>query len=211
MISKKKLLNSWLYLILDKKIVGRTKLANIIRQINNSCVDIIQLRDKSNKKETILRDALLIKKLLSGSRRIFIINDYIDIAKLANADGIHLGQEDISISLARRILGENKIIGISCHNLKQALAAQRQGADYISIGPIFPSLTKPEYKAVGLGLIGKIKEKIGLPFFAIGNIKPDNIDRVISYGAMRIAVCRAILKSKDLILSSKFFSSRLTR
>ncbi len=199
MISKRKLLKkSRLYAILDKQIAVNRPILKIAKQIVNCGVDIIQLRDKVSKKEEIIRESLGLRKLLLNSKALFIINDYLEIAKMVDSDGIHIGQEDLSIKLARKILGKDKIIGISCHSLKQAIKAQKEGADYISIGPVFPTPVKPEYKPVGLELINKIKARIKIPFFAIGHINQFNIDNVISMGARRVAVCRAIIEARDI-------------
>ena len=191
---KKKLLEkSYLYLIVDKKIARNQPLSSIVNRIKYCGVDIIQYRDKESKKEDILKNAFLLQKSLLNTKCVFIINDYLDVAKLVNSDGIHLGQDDASIEIARKVLGRDKIIGISCHNLKQALAAQKRGADYIAIGPVFATSTKPEYKPIGLNLIKKLKAKIKIPFFAVGGINQSNINKVKSFGAERVAVCRAIL------------------
>ncbi len=148
-----------------------------------------------------------------GSRmkisKLFIINDSLDIACACGADGVHLGQEDFPLKLARKILGKHKIIGISCHNLAQAIKAQRQGADYIGIGPIFKTPTKPEYKAIGLKVLRELKNIIKIPYFAIGNIDQSNIKEIIACKTKRIAVCRAILKAKDPEYAAEQLSSKL--
>jgi thiamine-phosphate pyrophosphorylase len=153
----------------------------------------------------------MMRDLLLNSKSIFIINDYIDIAKILDADGIHLGQDDISIGIARKILGKGKIIGISCHNLEQALRAQEKGADYISIGPVFPTSTKPNAKPISLRLIKKISRKIKIPFFAIGGINENNIIEVLSRGAKRVAVCRAVCQAKDIPITIKKLSEAIPR
>jgi len=210
MISKRKLLKkSRLYAILDKKIAANSSILKIAKQIVNCGVDIIQLRDKVSKKEEIIRESLVLRKLLLNSRALFIINDCLEIAKIVDSDGIHIGQEDLSIKLARKILGKDKIIGISCHSLKQAVEAQSKGADYISIGPVFPTPVKPEYKPVGLGLIKKIKARIKIPFFAIGHINQFNIDSVISMGARRVAVCRGIIGANNIPVAIKVIKRKL--
>ncbi len=210
MNSRKELLKkSRLYLILDKRVSGNMPLSNLANRIFPLGVDIIQFRDKESKKEDILRNALLLHKLLLKSKVLFIINDYLDVAKIVGSDGLHLGQHDASVGLARRILGKDKIIGISCHNLKQALQAQKEGADYIGFGPLFPTPTKPEYKAIGLNSIRHLKKRIKIPFFAIGNINKDNLSEVTLAGAGRVAVCRASLKADNIAESAKYFSNGL--
>lgn len=189
-LKKKLLKDARLYAIIDKELSRKLSILNLARKIKGLGADIIQLRDKVSKKKDVIKEAVLLSKLLSNSNTLFIVNDYLDIAKISDSDGLHLGQTDTSIETARRILGKDKIIGISCHNLKQAMTAQTKGADYISIGPVFPTPVKPEYKPLGLKLIKKVKKKIRVPFFAIGGINQDNIDEVLTAGASRIAVCR---------------------
>lgn len=195
---KKRLLEkSHLYVIVDKEISAKTPITDIVKRIKKSSTDIVQFRDKISCKKDIIKKSLVLKKLLRNTNKTFIINDYLDLAKIVDADGVHLGQNDVPLNLARKILGAGKIIGISCHNLKQALAAQKGGADYISIGPIFPTSLKPAVKSIGLNLIKEIRKKISIPFFAIGGINHCNIKKVFCLGAERIAVCRAFLKVKD--------------
>jgi thiamine-phosphate pyrophosphorylase len=197
MKSRKKLLRgSRLYVLIDKVISGKKSVIEIARKIKDNGADIVQLRDKISKKERTLQDAFLMRKLFSNTNTLFIINDYLDIAKIADCDGLHIGQEDIPIGIARRILGEDKIIGVSCHSIKQALEAQDRGADYIGIGPIFPTPAKSGYKSIGLDLIGVLRKKMRIPFFVIGNVNLKNIDRVKKSGAHRVAVCRAVLEAK---------------
>lgn len=199
MKSKRKLLrDSFLYLIIDKKTCAHRSLADISSQAADSGVDIIQLRDKESPKEGILKSAWLIRRSLLGKKSIFIVNDHLDVAKIIDSDGLHLGQRDLSLKLARRILGKDKIIGISCRSLKQARLAQKQGADYIGVGPIFYTALKPGIKALGLGLIKKIKKSIRIPFFVLGGIDKNNIKDVQASGVRRIALCRAICTRKSI-------------
>jgi thiamine-phosphate pyrophosphorylase len=210
MISKKRALReSRLYVVLDKETCAKRAVISIARQIRGSGSGIIQLRDNVSKKEEILKAGFVLKKLLADSKVLFIVNNYIDIAKIVDSDGFHIGQDDISMEAARSILGKDKIIGVSCHTLKQACDAQSKGADYISIGPIFPTPVKPGYKPVGTSLIEKVKKEIKIPFFAIGNINQFNIDSVISRGATRVAICRAIIEAKNIPATIKLIKKRL--
>ncbi len=189
MKSRKILLNkSLLYLILDKP--GFTKLSL-------DGVGVIQLRDKVSDKAHLLSLANKLARRLKKTKTLFIINDHIDLAIVCGADGVHLGQGDLPLKQARSLLGKDKLIGISCHNLQQALKAQKDGADYIGIGPVYPTATKPEYRAIGLRVLQQLKGKIKIPYFAIGNVHKGNIKEISAAGARRIAVCRAILKADD--------------
>jgi thiamine-phosphate pyrophosphorylase len=194
---KNLLKKSHLYLIADKTTAKNESLEKITRQIKKSKVNIVQLRAKDARINTIVKTAYAMQKELLDTKILFIINDYPDIAKIVGADGVHIGQDDVSIQIARDILGKDKIIGVSCHSLKQAILAQRKGADYVALGPVFPTPTKPKTKAIGLKTLGPCKEKIKIPIFAIGSINRKNLQEVLAQGAKNIAVCRAILRSKN--------------
>ena len=210
MALKKKLLwKSRLYIIADKQALGKRKLT-ALKKIKKLPI-ILQYRDKVSDKDSILKGAKDFLLAFGRDNFLFIVNDYPDIAKIINADGVHLGQSDASVSAARKILGKNKIIGVSCHSLKQALAAQSQGADYVGIGPIFPTLTKPGVKAVGPGLIRKCVGKLRIPFFAIGGINRDNLGLILGSLGKRIALTRAICDSKDIARSIRYFACRLKK
>ena len=208
---KRKLLQiSRLYVLIDKEAIkAKGSLINAAGNISDAGADIVQYRDKISDKETVLKNSILLRKLLKNSKTLFIVNDYLDIAKIADSDGIHLGQADLPIEVARRILGKDKIIGISCHNLKEAINAGNKGADYISIGPVFPTFIKPNLKPVGLDLINKASKKIRVPFFAIGGINESNIGEVLTFGAKRVAVCRAVCEAGDISSVTKRFRSFL--
>ncbi len=200
-----------LYLIVDKKAsLPKRDIPAIVAGVKGLKMGIIQLRDKRSTKESIIRDAFIIRKALSGTKTLFIVNDYLDVAKITDSDGVHLGQEDLSPGIARKILGHEKIIGISCHNLRQALKAQKEGADYIGFGPIFPTSTKPGIKkTLGPKAMKSLKGKIRIPCFAIGGINRSNINEAVSNGAEKIAICSAILKAKDMPSEIKYFTDIL--
>ena len=199
-----------LYLIVDKKISYNRNIPAMVARIKGSGAGIIQFRDKQSNKESIVKEALLLRKALSNTNTLFIVNDYLDVAKILNCDGLHLGQEDSSLGIARKILGPDKIIGVSCHNLKQALKAQEEGADYIGFGPVFPATTKPRIKkTTGLNLMKKLKKRMKIPFFAIGGINKSNINEVLSSGTDKVAICSAILKAKNIPSEINFFSKVL--
>ena len=137
-----------------------------------------------------------IRQLTSIYNALFIVNDRVDIAKIVKADGVHLGQDDVEIDYAKEILGSDKIIGISTHERKQAIKAVEQGADYIGVGPVFETPTKPGRKSVGLDYVKWASENvIDIPFYAIGGINQENVRDVIEFGAKNIAVVRAIINA----------------
>lgn len=200
-LKKKLLTESRIYLILDKDTCGEKNILRVAKKVKDMRNCIIQLREKKTDLRTILKNARRLKSMLRSSGPVFIVNDHADIAKLAGADGVHLGQNDLPVSQARKILGRGKIVGVSCHNLKQAIIAQRDGADYIGIGPVFSTPTKPEYRAVGTPLLKEVKKRISIPAFAIGGINKDNLGLVSSAGIKRIAVCRPICLSRNPVKS----------
>jgi len=198
MKSRKILLKkSQLYLILDRPTLGKRSLNKIYSAALGKQIGLIQLRDKKSAQSKVLKLATKLAKDLKNSQTLFIVNDDLNVAVASRADGVHLGQDDLSLKQARKILGKKMIIGISCHNLSQALKAQKEGADYIGIGPVFPTATKPKLKAIGLKVLRQLKDKIRIPYFAIGDICAGNLKKVIATGTKRIAVCRAIIKVKN--------------
>ncbi|PIQ89962.1 MAG: thiamine phosphate synthase [Candidatus Omnitrophica bacterium CG11_big_fil_rev_8_21_14_0_20_42_13] len=197
-MKKKPLKNFSFYAIIDyKTLKGRNILKTANRLILGGA-DIIQLRFKNTALSKVIQDALRISRLAKKHNTIFIINNRLDIALLSRADGVHLGQEDVPVRLARRMLGKDKIIGVSCHSLSQLLKAQNEKADYLSVGPIFSTPTKPQYKPVGLGLLKKAKKKIKIPYLAIGGINLSNLEEVLNAGAKGVAVVRAACCAGDI-------------
>ncbi|MFH1784382.1 MAG: thiamine phosphate synthase [bacterium] len=162
--------------------------------------DIVQLRASGITDKEFIKAAKKIKTLAVKNRVLFIINNRVDIAFLVGADGVHLGQDDMSVTEAREISGARKkiLIGVSTHSMKQAIKGEKEGADYISVGPVFSTVTKPDYKPVGLGLVAKVKGKIKVPFVAIGGINKGNLKAVLKAGATRIAVVREICGAEDI-------------
>ena len=144
-----------------------------------------------------------IKKLLKGKNVLFIVDDRVDLACCLNADGVHLGQDDIRVDQARKILGKKKIIGFSTHSISQLRSAVKKDVDYISIGPIFSTPTKPDYKAVGLDLIKSAVSLTKIPLVVIGGINEKNIKEIVEAGVQRVAVVRAILSSQDPFMAAK--------
>ena len=210
-LRKSLLKKSQLYLILDRPDFSRFSLKKIRHLVSGNKVALIQLRDKFSAKADILKFALKLSKYLASTKTLFIVNDYADIAVRVLADGVHLGQEDLPLNEARKILGKDKIIGLSCHNLAQASRAQKQGADYIGFGPLYATATKPGYPGIGLKAAAELKAKIKIPYFAIGNINEGNIKEITAAGFKRIAVCRAILNAKDPQQAAKRLYKKLKK
>ena len=188
-----------LYLILSAKRKNNKDLLKIARESIRGGVDIIQLRWKDDTVNHALKLGKALRQLTNQSGILFIVNDRADLAKVLNADGVHVGQEDLPLGSVRSVIGRDKIVGVSAHNACQARKAEKEGADYISIGPVFPTPTKPGYKPVGLRAIKEISRRhLDMPFFAIGGIRQSNIQGVLEAGAKRVAVVRAIMNAKNV-------------
>jgi len=186
-----------LYLILDAQVLDHAKLLRVLKDAVRFGVDIVQLRDKFAPAKDILafcRRARAITK----QRIPFIVNDRLDVAILAGADGVHVGQEDIPCADARRMLGPKAIIGVSCQNLAHALKAQKDGADYIGFGSVFKTRTKPERNPMDLRKLRRVLSAVKVPVFPIGGINRSNIGALTPLGVQRVAVCRDILLAKDV-------------
>lgn len=195
--NKKCLASAKLYLILDTQVNTYTQLLEILKRSILCGVDIVQLRDKSGCARDILAFAKEAKKIIGG-KAPFIINDRVDLALIADASGVHLGQDDIPIDGARRMLGSKKIIGISCQNFEHARRAQKDGANYIGFGSVFKTQTKPGRSPMDLEVFKKVVREIKIPVFAIGGITSDNVGQLRKFGVERVAVCRGICLAKNV-------------
>jgi thiamine-phosphate pyrophosphorylase len=158
---------------------------------------MIQLREKQMDDSSRLRQARKAREITRATGTLLIVNDRADIAHLADADGVHLGQDDLAVRDARRVLGLTSLVGVSTHNLEQVRRAVLDGANYIGIGPTFPSRTKDFSQYSGLDFIREAVNETALPAFAIGGIDESNIDQVVSAGARRIAVSRVLCAAQS--------------
>jgi thiamine-phosphate pyrophosphorylase len=171
--------------------------------------DIVQFRDKTSGSDELLRKAKALRELTRKHGVPFIVNDHVELALEVDADGIHLGQDDMTITEARRRVGA-KIIGISTHAIQEALLAEQQGADYIGAGPVYATKTKADVVSpVGLEYIREVADKISIPFVAIGGIKLGNVSDVIRAGATRVCAVSEIVGSADVIGTCRAFIQKL--
>jgi thiamine-phosphate pyrophosphorylase len=188
-----------LYAIIDAAQTGGRPPAAMAEILLGAGVRLIQLRDKHASSRELFENSRQIAELVRGWEGIFIVNDRADVAWAARADGVHVGQEDLPVELARRILGPGKWVGYSTHRLDQVLEADRSSADYIAFGPIFPtqSKDKPE-PVVGLEGLKQVRQATRKPLVAIGGITVENARAVREAGADSVAVIRGLLEGPDI-------------
>lgn len=208
MTKKERLLSLRLYVLISSNITS-IPVIDAAKLVIEGGADAIQIREKNMDDDTFLTLAEELQELTLRTGIIFIVNDRPTIAKKVDADGVHIGQNDVSVHEARNILGEEKIIGVSTHRIEQARKAVFDGADYISTGPVYPTNTKPHEPAVGLSYIGEVAREIEIPFFAIGSITIKNLDEVLKAGASRVAVSSAIIRARDIAETTRKFRDKL--
>jgi thiamine-phosphate pyrophosphorylase len=160
-------------------------------------VDVLQLREKDADTDAILAAAATFRALCAEHGALFVVNDRADLAVAAGADGIHLGQDDEPVAAVRDRLGRELLIGLSTHSRDQLATALETDADYVCVGPVYATPTKPDYPAVGLELVRHAAEVVERPWFAIGGIDGANVSEVAAAGARRVAVVRAIRDAPD--------------
>lgn len=192
-----------LYPILDRDALGGADPMAAGRQILVPGVRIIQYRDKGSSAAEVCHACHELRAMTARKGVIFIVNDRVDIAQAVGADGVHLGQDDIPVAAAREMLGSKRIIGKSTHSFAQARKAIKEDIDYLAVGPIFSTPTKPGAKPVGPDLIGKVRAMTDKPIIAIGGIAAKNLREVLDDGADGAAVISAILKAKQMRTSAR--------
>ena len=167
-----------------------------VKEMIKGGIQIIQYREKYKSLNEKAKEAKEIAKICKDNGVVFIVNDHVDIAMLVDADGVHVGQDDMDISDVRKIVGD-KIIGVSTHAPQEAFKAQKDGADYIGVGPIFKTTTK-EREPVGLEYLEFVVKNIDIPYVAIGGIKKYNFDKIIATGAKRVSLVSEIVGAEDI-------------
>jgi thiamine-phosphate pyrophosphorylase len=189
-----------LYLVIDAR-------PDIAEAALRGGVDIVQLRDKSASSDELLDAGRELRQLCTAYGALFIVNDCPELAVRVNADGVHVGQDDVSVAEARRVVGEDRLVGLSTHSAADIAGAS--GADYLGVGPIYATPTKLGRPAVGLRLLANATRCARVPWFAIGGIGADTITAVIAAGALRVAVVRAIRNARDPEAAARRLSEQL--
>ncbi len=191
------LLNARLYGILDLGYVPAAEAPTVTQRMLEGGVQILQLRAKGKPIEQIAALARELTPLCRARGVPFILNDYPALVRETGADGAHVGQDDMSVAEARRLAGDEAIIGKSTHSLAQAIAAQTEAPDYIGFGPLFATATKADYQPIGLAEIAQAYRSLSLPIFCIGGIKQENLPEVLRAGAQRVVIVSGILQAAD--------------
>ena len=187
-----------LYLITDRNQAGNIALTDIIEEALKGGVRAVQLREKDLSSRDLYELAFELRKLTNRYGAKLLINDRIDIAMAVDADGVHLGLNSMPIHRVRRLVGNDKFIGLSCHNQVNAIMAQENGADFITFGPVYYTQSKAQYgKPVGVEKLEVISHLLDIPVLALGGIKKGNIHEVIAAGAAGIALVSAVVANED--------------
>jgi thiamine-phosphate pyrophosphorylase len=187
-----------LYAIIDSQALGERSHLKVADWLIRGGAKVIQLRDKLSGKDELLPLARQLQSLCSQHDVLFIVNDHLDIALAAGADGLHLGQKDLPIKEARKLLPIDKILGCSVTTVDQATAAESNGADYLAVGSIYPTSSKETATVVSLERLRQVRQAVSLPLVAIGGINKDNAAEVLAAGADAVAVISALLEAKDI-------------
>ena len=188
-----------LYGIIDLGYVERRDAVRIVEQMIEGGVDLIQLRGKNKSIEELMELSAQLHELTAKSSTPLIVNDHAEIARRVPVEGVHVGQSDDTIQLARQKAARKILVGKSTHSLEQARAAQSEGADYIGFGPIFATPTKPDYTPIGLEDVRRVHAEVMLSIFCIGGIDIDNLQSVIDAGAKRVVMVSALLKAHNIV------------
>ncbi|MEW6108290.1 MAG: thiamine phosphate synthase [Nitrospirota bacterium] len=195
-----------LYLITDRKILHRRGQEDALLEALEGGVRAVQLREKDLSIMELLDMAYRLRELTDRYNARLFINDRIDIALAAGADGVHLGNSSIPAKAARKAAGGKMLIGVSTHSIEEAKKAERDGADFITLGPIYETPSKMEYgRPLGTEILNRAKKEISVPIFAIGGINQDRVEEVLDSGAYGIALISAILASEDIKTTTERF------
>ena len=186
-----------LYLCTDRELTGEKNFETCVEDAIKGGVTVVQLREKNLSGKKFFETALSLKKITGKYKIPLIINDRVDIAVAADADGVHVGQSDLPAKAARKIIGDEKILGVSASTLDEALKAESDGADYIGVGGIFFTATKPDAESVSPETLKKICESVKIPVVAIGGINSETLPRVKNTGIAGVAVVSAIVAAEN--------------
>ncbi len=187
-----------LYFITDRRL-SKKPVKETVKGALEGGVKLVQYREKEFPAKKMVEEAKELKRLCTGHGALFLVNDRVDVALASGADGVHLGQEDMELREARKILGENKVIGVTAHNAAEAREAEESGADYVSASPVFETATKEDAgRAGGIELLKEVKNAVSIPVTAIGGINEENLSLVLEAGVKKVSMISAVLMQEDV-------------
>lgn len=192
-----------LYAVTDRSLLGETTLAHQVEAALNGGATFVQLREKELDEKSIYHQAVVLKELCKLHQVPFVINDFVELALLVGADGVHVGQEDLAAKKVRAALGSDKIMGVSVQNVDQAKEAEEAGADYLGVGAVFPTTTKTNASEVNLETLKKICEAVSIPVVAIGGITKTRVAELKNSGVAGVAVVNAIFGQADITAATQ--------
>ena len=205
-----KIIPNGLYGITGEKFSNGKSNFQCVKEMIKGGIKIIQYREKDKSMKEKIKEAKAIRALCRDNGVLFIVNDHVDLALLVDADGVHVGQDDMTPADVRKLVGKDKIIGLSTHSPEQAFTAYyNKDVDYIGVGPIYPTTTK-DTEPVGLDYLDFVTKNIDMPFVAIGGIKTHNIDEIISRGAHTICMVSEVVSNDNIAEFVKKYTGKIT-
>jgi len=192
-----------LYVVTDRSWLGNNSFIQQVEEVLQNGATFLQLREKNLSYDEILKEAMEIKVLTDKYKVPFVINDNIEVALACNADGVHVGQDDMPAKEVRSLIGENKILGVSVQTVEQAIKAEEDGADYLGVGAVFSTSTKPDADTVSIETLKAICQSVSVPVVAIGGISEKNIMNLKDTGISGVAVVSAIFASPDVAKATR--------
>jgi len=210
-MNTKKSIDYKLYLVTDRNVLGKRDLIQSVEEAIQGGATIVQLREKNCSSLDFYNLALKLKEVTSKYGVPLIINDRLDIALAVKADGLHIGQEDLPLTIVKTIVGDDMIIGVSANTLEEALLAEKQGADYVGIGAVYPTDTKLDADYVTLDDLHTIRKTISIPIVGIGGINEENVVEVMGSNIDGVAVVSAILGKQDIKLATEELLKKITK
>jgi len=203
-------MNYDLYIITDQRISHVKSHLEVAEAVLAGGATVIQFRDKEMEDSEAIEVCRKIYELTKKKGIPFIVNDRVEVAKIVKADGVHLGQEDQSLDFARKILNQNQIIGISVETVEQAIKAEKEGADYLGVGPIYTTATKLDAgRELGVARLKEIKEAVNIPVIAIGGINENNLEEVLKVGADGVAIISAVVGAPDITQACRKLKNKI--
>lgn len=192
-----------LYAITDRTWLKGDTLKNQVENAIKGGATFIQLREKNLSFDEFLKEAIEIKKITDKYNIPFVVNDNIDVALAANSDGVHVGQDDMNAKDVRKLIGNDKILGVSAQTVEQAILAEQDGADYLGVGSIFKTSTKTDAKCISIEQLNKICKSVSIPVVAIGGINESNIEKLKGSGIQGVSIISAIFAKPDILKATK--------